>query len=449
MELAGKNVVVVGLGKSGLSAARFALSRGARVAATDSKPESETAVEVRALGTKGARLFFGGNPPSAFEGAQLVAVSPGVPLSLPVLEDVRRRGVPVVGDVEFASWYLSVPALAVTGTNGKSTVTSLLGQIVRAAGRKPFVGANLGTPVFEAIGADFDSLVLELSSYQIETLASLHPRVAVLLNVSDDHLDRYPSFEHYRRAKARLLSLVPEDGCVVSNLDNPPSMDFPEGLKARRKIGFTMEGRGAPEGWERVHAEGRAAVFSGGERIDLSRSPLVGRHNLANLLAAAAAARAFGISAEAVGAGVAAFQGLPHRCEFVAEVGGVKFYDDSKGTNVDAVVQCLKGFETPVVLIAGGVGKGGSYAPLAEAGRGRLRHAVLIGEEKSPIARALSGVCPTAEAPGMQEAVRLAARAARPGESVVLSPACSSFDMFRDYADRGDRFQAAVRSLRP
>ncbi|MEW6776637.1 MAG: UDP-N-acetylmuramoyl-L-alanine--D-glutamate ligase, partial [Bdellovibrionota bacterium] len=342
--------------------------------------------------------------------------------------------------------FLKAPTVAITGTNGKSTVTALVGKMLEAEGMKPFVGANFGRPVFEAIGGDFGSLVLELSSYQTETLASLQPRVAVLLNVTEDHLDRYPSFEEYRKAKAKLLALVPPEGTVIVNLDDPACVRSAEGIRAK-VVGFTLEGKSAPAGWDRIVEEGKKALLPGGEKIDFSKTKLAGRHNVANLLAAIAAARSFGAGKSAIEKAIAEFQGLPHRCQFVAEVKGVRYYDDSKGTNVGAVVECLRGFEGPLILVAGGIGKGGSYAPLADAARGRVRHAILLGEDRKAIGKALSPVCAVEEVASMEEAVRRAYAIARSGESVLLSPACASFDMFRDYADRGDKFQQAVRSL--
>lgn len=449
MSLEGKHVVVLGLARTGLAAARFAAARGAAVTVSDRRSEAELGEALAALSPLGVRSFLGGHPDELFEGADWVVVSPGVPLSIEPLRRARERGLRVVGDVEFVAPMLEVPAIAVTGTNGKSTVTSLCGQILEQAGRRPFVGANLGRPIFDALGEDFSELVLELSSYQIETLRSLHPMAAVLLNVTEDHLDRYDSFEHYRLTKQRLLELVPQDGAVVVNLDDPACRktiaEAP--LSAKRRIAFTIEGRDAPAAWGLAGLEGDEIVLPDGERVSLRGSSLVGRHNLSNQLAAAAAARAFGVPAKMIEQAIASFRGLPHRCEPAGEVRGVRYYDDSKGTNVAAVAESLRGFDGPVVLIAGGVSKHGSYAPLVEAGRGRLKHAVLIGEARHEIAEALKGVCPSEFAASIEEAVALAAERAKSGDVVLLGPACASFDMFRDYAERGDRFQVAVKEL--
>ena len=444
MILKDKTVTIVGLGAAGLAAARFCLAQGARVRVTDVRTESELAEALSAL--PDVERFLGAHPEGAFEGTDIVMVSPGVPLSSEPLRRAAESGLRLVGDVEFAAPYLRAPTIAVTGTNGKSTVTALLGEMLAGAGRNVFVGANLGRPVFEAADADFDALVLELSSYQIETLESLHPKVALLLNVTEDHLDRYDSFEHYRATKARLLALVPADGTAVVNLDDPAAMKSAQGITARC-VGFTLEDAQAPAGWGRVRLDGESAVSAAGTRIDLSGSKLTGRHNLANLLAAIAAAEAFGLSAAQIEAGIASFKGLAHRCEFVAEVSGVSYFDDSKGTNVGAVCESLKGFAGPVILVAGGVGKHGSYAPLVEAARGRVRAALLIGEAAAEMAEALSEVCPSEQLGSIEDAVARAAELAESGDVVLLSPACASFDMFKNYAERGDRFASAVRGL--
>lgn len=444
MDLQGKTVTIVGLGAAGLAAARFCLKQGANVHVTDMKSEAELAPALASI--PGAQPFFGAHPDAAFAGADIVMVSPGVPLSGAPLKALAAKGIRLVGDVEFAAPFLRAPAIAVTGTNGKSTVTALIGEMLEVAGRNVFVGANLGRPVFEAADEDFDALVLELSSYQIETLESLFPEVALLLNVTEDHLDRYDSFEHYRATKARLLALVPEDGTAVMNLDDPATLADAKSLKAHC-VGFTLDGAAAPKGWGRLSLEGTAAVSTSGLRIDLSGSKLTGRHNLANQLAAIAAAEAFGLSQSEIQQAINKFQGLRHRCEFVAEISGVRYYDDSKGTNVGAVVESLRGFEVPVVLVAGGVSKRGSYASLVEAARGRVKAAMLIGEAADEIAQALEGVCPAEKCASIEDAVARAAAVAERGDVVLLSPACSSFDQFKNYAERGDRFSAAVRGL--
>lgn len=444
MDLKGKTVTIVGLGAAGLAAARFCAARGAHVRLSDVRTEAELADALAALPQ--AERFLGGHPDAAFEGADIVMVSPGVPLSIEPLRRAAARGLRLVGDVEFAAPHLSAPAIAVTGTNGKSTVTALIGEMLAHGGMNVFVGANLGRPVFEAADEDFDALVLELSSYQIETLQSLHPRVALLLNVSEDHLDRYESFEDYRATKARLLTLVPEDGTVIVNLDDPAAVKSAEGVAARC-VGFTLENAGAPTGWGRVSLEGSDAVTSNGLRVDLSASKLAGRHNRANLLAAVASAEAFGLGAGAIEAGITGFRGLPHRCAFVAEVGGVSYYDDSKGTNVGAVCESLRGFNVPVILIAGGVSKHGSYAPLVDAARTRVKAALLIGEAAQEMSAALGEVCPAETLDSIEDAVARAAALAESGDVVLLSPACASFDMFKNYAERGDAFASAVRGM--
>jgi UDP-N-acetylmuramoylalanine--D-glutamate ligase len=445
MDLAGKKVLVVGLGRSGLAAARLCAGRGARVTVTDGKPEAALAEALAAL-PAGVGRELGGHRQESFVGAELVVLSPGVP-PLPEVAAARAAGVPVIGELELASRFVRAPIVAVTGTNGKSTTTTLAGAMLAASGRPTFVGGNLGTPFAEAVdtpaAAPGGVCVVEVSSFQLETTLRFAPRVAVLLNITPDHLDRYPDMDGYAAAKARVFLAQTSQDFAVVNVDDARVAAI-AGAVNSRVVPLSTQ-RPLPEGgW----TEGGAPCLRlpGGEveRYPAELPGLWGRHNRENALAAALAARLCGASSDEVRATLLAFQPLPHRMILVAEIDGVAYFDDSKGTNVGAVVAALSGFPRPVVLIAGGREKGGSYAPLAAVMKEVGRGAVVIGEAGPAIGSALAGVVPVASAPSLEAAVVEAARLARPGDAVVLSPACSSFDMFRNYEHRGEVFQAAV-----
>jgi UDP-N-acetylmuramoylalanine--D-glutamate ligase len=436
MELQGQRVIVVGLGKSGLAACRLCLEHGARVVGTDSAPRERLAADITALDIE---IQAGGHDAVRFGDADLVVVSPGVP-TFPALELAERAGVEVIGELELACRFLTAPIVAIGGTNGKSTTTTLAGDLLKAAGRRVFVGGNLGEPATTAVGKDWDAIVLEVSSFQLERAPLFHPRVSVLLNVTEDHLDRYASFELYAEAKGNaFVNQEPGDVAVI------PFGDAVCEEQARRgrgdRVTFGTAGDYATE--DGVVLEART-----GESFELTRAKLHGTHNHHNGAAAIAAARALDVSGAAVREGLERFEPLPHRMALVGELSGVRFYDDSKGTNVGASVTALKGLsEARGVLIAGGRDKHGSYAPLVEALRERGRAVVVLGEAAERIFQAIGGAVPVEYASDMPDAVKRAFRLAAPGDAVLLSPACSSFDMFKSYADRGDRFRDAVTRL--
>jgi UDP-N-acetylmuramoylalanine--D-glutamate ligase len=440
-ELSGKRVVVVGLGASGVAAARLCLRRGARVVANDGKPAASLSAEARALEGEGAAVVAGGHAAARMDEADLIVVSPGVP-RLPEIAAAEARGVLVWGEVELAvrSMAQAAPVVAVGGTNGKSTTTSLVGAMLAAHGLRTFVGGNLGEPLANHVDEPFDAVVLEVSSFQMERVDTFRPRVSVLLNVTADHLDRYPDMDAYAHAKGNAFARqAPGDVAVV------PAGDELCLREARRGKGSVVTfGPGGD-----LDVAGDAVVDrASGERYLRHEMALSGGHNALNVAAAIACARPFGVPPATLRQVLKTFRGLPHRTELVAEVHGVRFYDDSKGTNVGAVVTALEGLLEPrAVLIAGGRDKGGSYAPLVEALARKGRAAVLIGEAAPAIAAAIGDRLPVRQAVSMAEAVRVGASLARPGDAVLLSPACSSFDMFRDYKHRGDEFVRAVRAL--
>src|SRR5689334_766178 len=447
--LATKTVAVVGLAKSGVAAARLLRRLGARVLASDSGARESVTREARVLERDGCALWTGGHPEAAFLGAELVVVSPGVPLELPALAAVRARGVPVIGELELAWRVMEADCIAITGTNGKTTTTALTGELLRTQVRPVMVGGNIGTPLAEhALEFPGDGIVVaETSSFQLDTTDRFRPRVAVVLNVTPDHLDRHGTFERYVDAKARIFANQTATDCAVLNADDPVTA----GLAARargRVIWFSRtttlpHGVFIYDGWMVAKLNGST------ERIcPVSEITLRGQHNVENVLAATACALWTGMAPSAIRRGIAAFRGVAHRIERVHDDRGVVYYNDSKGTNVDSTIKALESFTEPIVLIAGGKGKGQDFGPLAEAARGRVRRAILIGEDGGRIQAAFEATGMSAEsADTLEDAVRRAREAARVGDVVLLSPACASFDMFRNYEHRGDVFKAVVRAL--
>lgn len=434
--LSGAFVVVVGLGGSGQAAARWCLGRGARVRGLDSRAREALPLAVRELGIE---LRLGEHRETDFEGADLVVVSPGVP-PLAVLDVIERRGVPVIGELELASRAIHAPIVAVGGTNGKSTTTTLVACMLSGTGARVFSGGNLGEPASSATEQAYDYVVLEVSSFQLERAPSFHPRVSVLLNVSEDHLDRYPDYAAYVHAKGNAFANQRASDFAVVPAGDALCLE-----QARRgRAALLAFGAGGD-----YFVEGKRLIErTTGLGLDLERVPLHGRHNWDNLAAALASARALGLDFAAIERGLESFRPLPHRMQHVGVHRGVVYYDDSKGTNVGASVTAVSGLVEPCcVLIAGGRDKLGSYAPLVEALREKGRGLVVIGEAAERLAAAAEGAVPVLKAGSMDEAVARAASLAQPGDAVLLSPACSSFDMFSGYAERGRVFAAAVDSL--
>ncbi len=445
---AGRRVLVLGLGDTGWAAVRWLMRQGydVRVADTRVQPPHRQILEETYPGV----AFLGGPwQDGLFQATDWVVVSPGVALDDPLIHGWRTRGMPFLGDVEVAARVLArhprrPKILAVTGANGKSTVVSLLGDLARAQGLRTTVAGNIGVPLLEVL---MDSpwpevLVLELSSFQLETLASLDPDSAVVLNVSEDHMDRYPDMATYAAAKARIYQ-----GC-----EHPVGNREDALVKAMISAETPTFGLDAPvnaRDWGVVLQNGERWLVQGNRRV-LRRSevPLWGEHNVANVLAALAMGQALGWAEPAMLNAIRELRGLPHRVEWVADVAGVRFFDDSKGTNVGATVAALKGVDAPVVLIAGGDGKGQDFSPLRPAVATHARAVVLIGRDGARIDEALEGLAvPRVFATDMQDAVERAFALARPGESVLMSPACASFDMFHNYLHRADVFCTAVHAL--
>ncbi len=461
MELAGRKVTVLGLARSGVAAARLLQKVGAKVTVADRKDESALAHELAQLDRRGLTVCAGGAWERGLEEADLVVISPGVPARLESLTKVRESGTPVVGELELASWFLTAPVIAVTGTNGKSTTVTLIGLILEQSNKRAFVGGNLGIPLSDAALASWEAgltggaaalyeyIVVEVSSFQLETIQRFRPWVAVVLNISRDHMDRYDSFEAYAAAKARIFeNQTPADYAVV-NLDDERAARFLAATSARG-LGFTQETR-LPSSLGGACLEHDRIQVRVGERLeDICSSTALavqGTHNRANALAASLVSVLCGCDAPAIRRSLESFHGLEHAMERVRERRGVTYINDSKGTNVEATRRALESIEQPILLIAGGRDKGGDFARLRDTIERRVKGLILIGEAALRIRDDLGGFKPIVVEPSLKAAVEHVAGLAEPGDVVLLSPACASFDMFTDYEDRGRQFKELVRAL--
>ena len=443
-------VTVVGLGKSGLAVSRFCRQQGARVTVTDMAPRNQFEAEARELEALGVKLEFGTHQPATFAQADLVVLSPGVPHTIAPVATARRRGIPVIGEVELASRYIQEPIVAVTGTNGKTTTTELLGQMLWKSGLDVFVGGNIGTPLIDYVaqGQRRDWLVIEVSSFQLDTIVHFRPRIGVLLNISADHLDRYASFEAYAESKMQLFANQTARDIAVLNAADGFGRAAAERVPGKVFM-FNAGPNDGDSGRARIAADHITFQLADRGRltIDLSGWGLTGNHNRENAAAAGLAALAAGATPEGLQTAINAFKGLDHRLALVHTLRGVRYYDDSKATNVDAVCRALEGLTKPVVLIMGGRDKGGSYQDLVRPVRKAVRALIVMGEAAQTITNTLGHLVPTVQAGDMAEAVRLAAAQARSGDAVLLSPACASFDMYDSYHQRGEDFCRHVQQL--
>jgi UDP-N-acetylmuramoylalanine--D-glutamate ligase len=436
IELSGKNVYVVGLGLSGVAAVELCSSHGARVVGVDQKPRAELAEAARALSVP---VLTEAEAAATLGSADLIVVSPGVDRSAALLS-AEAAGVTVIGELELAARLVTAPLCAVGGTNGKSTTTELVAAMLSRDGRRVFCGGNLGTPLARAVGQPWDALVVEVSSFQLERAPEFHPQVSVLLNITDDHLDRHGSLESYAQAKGNaFVNQRASDVAVAPYGDAQVERQVRRGAAQVRYFGAQGD---------YVLRDQAVVEASTGEVFSLVGTQLLARHNQLNAAASVAAARALGASCDGVRSALGSYQLLPHRMAWVRSIAGVRFYDDSKATNVGAAVAAIDSLLEPnLVLIAGGKGKDGSYEPLVRALEQRGRALLLIGEAAPLIAEVAKGRVEAELAPSLEVAVERAYRRARPGDAVLLAPACASFDMFQSYADRGERFVQAVERL--
>ncbi len=464
MNVQGKKVLVVGVARSGVAVARLLASRGAMVIANDIKPEAQLAREAEELRKLGVMLSLGSHPESLFENAELIVLSPGVPADLPQLESARGKGIEIISEPELAGRFIQGRMIGVTGSNGKTTTTTLIGELMRAAGADVIVGGNIGTPLTSLIEKSSDStwIVAELSSFQLEMIESLRVHVAVVTNITPDHLDRHGTFENYVRAKHRIFKNQTTGDWAVLNLDNQAVLEMANqfGLISN-EIYFSSQGRDSISFNRRAAdiyvRDGRVYTTmvttdrSEVEVIAIEEIPLRGMHNVENVMASLAAVfcamEARINDLPALTEAIKRFKGVEHRIEYVAEIGGVKFYNDSKATNVDSTVKALEAFDRNVIVILGGKDKGSDYTVLAPLVRERVKRIVLIGAASDKIAAQLENARPITRASSMHDAVTQSMEAAEAGDTVLLAPACASFDMFDNYEHRGRVFKEEVFNL--
>jgi UDP-N-acetylmuramoylalanine--D-glutamate ligase len=440
LQFEGARVLVVGMGRSGLAALDLLAAQGARLRATDLKPLAELP------GVAATGVPFAVQSPEVFRDADIIVISPGVPADLGPLEEARGRGVPVIGDLEMASYFLEGPIIGITGANGKTTTTALAGHILGACGIAAQVGGNIGTPpaaMARTSRADQWN-VLELSSFQLETIRRFRARVAACLNVTPDHLDRHRTFELYAAAKRRLFETQEGQDFAVLNADDATCAGYASHTRAEA-LWFSVSRRLERGAW----IEGGRILLNGEPVMEAAEVPLRGRHNLENVLAAALAARLAGAPPEGIAAAVRSFPGVEHRLEFVGSVGGVDYYNDSKATNVDAALKALAAFDRGLWVILGGKDKGSDYTPLAGPLRSKARAVLLVGAAADKIAGQLGAPAPLIHAGTVEAAVREAHARAAPGDTVLLAPACASFDQFTSFEHRGRVFKDLVRGLEP
>jgi len=457
-DLANRRITVLGMARSGESAARLLLAAGARVTIADAKDAVQLADVLARLDRTKLTVRTGADYGSSLQETDLVVISPGVPARSPLLQEVRGRGVPVIGELELASWFLTAPVIAITGTNGKSTTVTLIGEMLARSGKHAFVGGNIGTPLSEAAlatqqagkAAPYEYIVAEVSSFQLETIRRFHPWFAAILNISTDHMDRYEAPGDYVAAKARIFENQSGSDMALLNLDDAQVAAMRPMVRARA-LGFSGSGRLGQGIEEGVVWDGRQVTARFGGRTDAicrrEEIRMPGSHNLANAMAAVAAGVAARCPVDAIRDALRTFPGIEHALEAVRERRGVKFINDSKGTNVDAVLKALESFEEPIVLIAGGRDKGGDFERLKEIVRHRVSHLILIGEAAPRLQQVLHECRRISRAPSLRAAVEEAAAVATAGSVVLLSPACASFDMFADYQDRGRQFKQLVNEL--
>lgn len=447
-----RRVLVVGLAKSGIAAIKVLAAAGARVMANDLKPASELTEVLPQLSGLPVEIVLGGHPDHLFNSADLIVLSPGVPRDLPQLAAAREKGTRILSELEFAARQLSAPMIAVTGTNGKSTTVSLIGEIMKAVhgADRVFVGGNLGTPLAELLvePRPVELLVVEVSSFQLEYAPTLKPRVAVMLNLTPDHLDRYRDFQDYAETKWKIFANMRESDSAVMVVDDPITADRFKKFPVRPRV-MTVSLTQAPDFGMWLAGESLEYRTPEGKRetLPVREVPLHGRHNLINVMASACAALALGVDMTVIRRAVAGFKGLSHRLELTRELRGVKFYNDSKATNVGSVEADVMGLPGPLILLMGGLAKGCSFGELGRKIQGRVKQVVAFGQSRRQLQEEMGDRVPVSEVETLPQALQAALELARPGDAVLLAPGGSSFDQFKDYRHRGEVFERLVKEL--
>ena len=439
--LKNKKITVLGAARSGIAAALMLKELGALVYVSDSAPLCSKQEQAAELGRDGIAFEFGQHTERIYE-ADFVVLSPGIPVRSEVVQKFRQKGIPVYSEIEAAAWFCRAPLIAVTGSNGKTTTTTLIGEMLKAHFPHPIVAGNIGQP-FSAyvLQSDPDSpAVVEVSSFQLETIERFHPQVAVVLNFAPNHLDRYDSYEDYLKAKWRITMNLEQNDLLIYNGDDERLSEWSKHITSRKQA-FSIQTHPAAAGWY----DGQALYLDDGKLVDVSDMPLKGPHNYMNALAAALAARAVGVPNSAIVRVLRTFAGIEHRLEPVAEIDGVQYINDSKATTIEALAVALQSFNTPIILIAGGKDKGSDFSKLKALIKQHVKECILIGAATEKMAQAWQGLTGLYKADSLEDAVRHAHRTAVPGDVVLLSPACASFDMFNDFEDRGRQFKALVK----
>lgn len=443
-----RRILVVGLAKTGVSVARFLKNKGAEVIASDIKVASQLESSIDGLRDLDIEFELGGHKVETLKNVDLIVVSPGVPLNIEPIKEAQRQGIEIMSEVELAYQFINTPIIAITGTNGKSTTTALIGNILEASGYKVYVGGNIGSPLIDYAlsNQDRDYVVAEISSFQLDGIKTFRPRIGILLNITEDHLDRYQTLSSYIYSKSRMFTNQSTEDIAILNKDDSFILKIQEMIPAK-KIYFSSHQR-VEEGAYADRGFIACCDGTGGrELFDITKLKIIGPHNLQNIMGAILASKICGCAHKSIITALEGFLGLEHRLEFVRMLGNIAFYNDSKATNVDSVIRALESFTRPIILIAGGRDKGGDYSPLRDPIKERVRLLILLGEAKEKLSQHLGDLVPTIAVRTLEEAVRTAYSEAEPGDIVLLSPACSSFDMFNDYKERGNVFKDVVRSL--
>ncbi|MDL1956697.1 MAG: UDP-N-acetylmuramoyl-L-alanine--D-glutamate ligase [Candidatus Desulfofervidus auxilii] len=444
-EIKDKHFVIIGLGKTGVALTRFLAKKGAKVTISDKAPLKKLSSNLKALEGIDFSLESGEHKEKTFLSADYIILSPGISPSLPLLKKVKINGIPILGELDLVNAFLSVPIIAITGTNGKTTTTIITAEILKNCGKKIWIGGNIGIPLVEVIKEkDLDYIVAEISSFQLEQTSSFHPYIAVCLNVSEDHLDRHFDFKNYLKCKLKIAKWQNENDWFVLEGDNQVLLEAAKGLKSK-KVLFGVKKPYYPGAYldnDKIIVE----IFERWE-IDIKNIPLFGVHNYKNIMAALTIAQIIKCPFSSTIKAISSFKGLPHRLEWVSSLNGVNFYNDSKATNVGATIAALESLSKPIVLIAGGLGKGQKFDSLRPLVTKKVKALVLIGTSAEDIEKALKGTTMIFKAKDLEEAVKKAFSLAKPNANVLLSPACASFDMFSDYQERGEEFKKIVHAL--
>lgn len=449
LDLANKRVLVVGLGRSGVASALFLKSQGARVTVSDSKSQDQLREEIPALLDHGIAVETGGHGERTFQNQDLIVVSPGVPVDSPPLAQARALGQPVIGEIELASEFLRGPIVAITGSNGKTTTTTLVGEVLAKSGMKTLVGGNIGKPSISLLQESTPDtvIVLEVSSFQLETIRTFRPKVAVILNVTPDHLDRHRTFEAYANAKARIFENQTPDDFAVLNADDSTCVEL--GPRTHAQVFWFSRKRELDRG---AFVRSGQIIFrrdgTDAEVLPVSDVPLKGAHNIENVLASVCAGALMGCDPKHIAQAVREFKAVEHRLEYVATIRGVEYYNDSKATNVDATIKALESFSANIHLILGGKDKGSDYTVLNDLLRQRVKSVYTIGAAAGKIESQVSGAANIVHSGTLESAVKQASASAQPGDIVLLAPACASFDQFQNYEHRGRVFKELVLAMR-